>query len=70
MGTRRIICQNELSCLVHLSRRTKVDSSSTRTMHLVPVFILMELNRPTKMFAEARPRRIMRNSSGRIMHLY
>ena len=46
-GTRRIMRQDELSCLVRLSRRTKADSSSRRIMRLVPVFILVELNRRT-----------------------
>ena len=40
MGTRRIIRQDELSSVVHRSRRTTEDSSSRRIMCLVPVFIL------------------------------
>ena len=35
---------DELCSLVGLGRRTKVDSSTRRIMHLLPVFILQEIN--------------------------
>ena len=38
-GTRRIICLDELSFIIRLERRTTRDNSSTRIIHLVPVFI-------------------------------
>ena len=39
---------DEVSTLVRLRRRTKLDSSSRRIMRLVPVFILEEFNRRRK----------------------
>ena len=39
---------DELSSLVRLGRRTKVDSSFRRIMRLFPVFILDEFNRRRK----------------------
>ena len=45
-GTRRIIRLDELSSVARLERRTKEGSSSTRIMHLVPVFTL-ETNNQT-----------------------
>ena len=43
-----IIRLDELSSLVRLRRRTKVDTSSRRIRRLVPVFILGEFNRRRK----------------------
>ena len=84
-GTKRIIRPDEVSTLVPLRRRTKLDSLSKPIMRLVPFYILDEFNRrkclPTFVLDElcvshsssrlytSRITRQTHNSSGRIMRL-
>ena len=51
---------DEVSTLVRLRRRTKLDSLSRRITRLVPVFIQDEFKRRRKKVCQVRLRRIMR----------
>ena len=65
-GTRRITSQDELSSAVRLERRTTEDSSSSRIMRLVPVFILETHNQTNN---NCSPKFVQTNNASSSMKL-
>lgn len=52
LGTRQIMHLDELSPLVPVRRWTSLDSKYRCIIHLVPVLILNEVNKPLQIFAQ------------------